>query len=303
MDNQPIIIKRVKKVVGHAHHGGSWKVAYADFVTAMMAFFLLLWLLNVTTDEQKKGIADFFSPASLSKSSSGAGGMLGGQSLIVDGSRVSDAGAVSVVLEVAPPESQAESEQKADPNEEDLAKKIAEREAEAFRQAEASLRTAIRESPEAAELARHLIVDMTPEGLRIQLIDQENESMFPTGSAVMNERARNLVKTVAKVVEKIPNKLSLSGHTDALAYRSENGYSNWELSTDRANASRRALVEAGVPAVRFRLVSGKADQEPLVVENPLAPSNRRISLVLLRDEPAKAAAESPGPVPAPPTRP
>jgi chemotaxis protein MotB len=303
MDNQPIIIKKVKKVVGHAHHGGSWKVAYADFVTAMMAFFLLLWLLNVTTDVQKKGIADFFSPASLSQSNSGAGGVLGGQSVIVDGSKVSDAGAVSIAIEAAPRDSQSESEKNADPTNEDIAKKIAERETEAYQRTEAALRAAIRESAEAEQLARHLIIDMTPEGLRIQLIDQDNQSMFPSGSAVMNERSRILVKTIAKVVEKIPNKLSLSGHTDALAYRSENGYTNWELSSDRANASRRALVEAGVPAARFRLVSGKADQEPLVPENPLAPSNRRISLVLLRDQPAKAAPEGPGPAPAPPTRP
>jgi chemotaxis protein MotB len=281
MDDAPVIIKKVKKVQGHGHHGGSWKVAYADFVTAMMAFFLLLWLLNVTTDEQKNGIADYFAPSQISSSRSGAGGILGGRTIISDGNRVSNEGAAAVVVGLSPPpEPDAKTKDQSDS---ELAKRLAEREQETFRNTANALRQAIQESPDQAELARHLVVDMTPEGMRIQLVDQEMVSMFPSGSANMNEQARRLMQTVAKVVSRLPNTLSVTGHTDAQPYRREGGYSNWELSADRANASRRALVESGIPPNRIVNVTGKAEREPLFPDNPLNPSNRRISIVLLRE--------------------
>ena len=294
MDNQPVIIVRKKKGGDHGHHGGAWKVAYADFVTAMMAFFLLLWLLNVTTDEQKNGIADYFAPSAVSHSPSGAGGVLGGQTIVTDGSQVSNKGVPAVVIGIAPPPAEG-TEREAPPSDEEITKRLAEKEDEAFRQAESALQHAIQDNPQIADLARHLLVDMTPEGLRIQLVDQDQESMFPTGSAAMTDRARKLMVMIANIANHLPNKLSVSGHTDARPYRTETGYGNWELSTDRANASRRVLIEAGVPVARFRLVSGKADQEPLIAADPLNPSNRRISIVLLRDNPVlPAGAKPPG---------
>jgi chemotaxis protein MotB len=281
VENAPIIIKKVKKVQGHAHHGGSWKVAYADFVTAMMAFFLLLWLLNVTTEEQKNGIADYFAPSQMSRSQSGAGGVLGGRTIISDGSRISNEGAAAVVVGLSPPPKP--DAKTTDTSDSELAKRLAEQEQETFRNTASALRQAIQESPDHAEMARHIVVDMTPEGLRIQLVDQELVSMFPSGSASMNEKARKLMQTVAKIVARLPNALSITGHTDAQPYRREGDYSNWELSADRANASRRALMEAGIPAARMSYVSGKAEREPLFPDNPLNPSNRRISIVLLRE--------------------
>jgi chemotaxis protein MotB len=290
MDNRPIIIKRIKKVQGHAHHGGAWKVAYADFVTAMMAFFLLMWLLNVTTDEQRKGIADYFSPASVSPQQSGSGGVLGGQTLIVDGSKISVDGVTSVTKDMA---AQAQSESipsESKPTAEEIAQKQAELEFKAFREAETAIKQAIQNDPAVAELSKHILVDMTPEGLRIQLIDQDRESMFATASSKMNDHARKLMQMIAKVAEKMPNQLAISGHTDALPYRANNEYGNWELSSDRANASRRAMLDAGIPAARFQVVTGRADLDPLIPTDPKNAANRRISIVLLNQKPPADAA-------------
>jgi chemotaxis protein MotB len=315
--NEPVIIKKVKKGGHGGHHGGAWKVAYADFVTAMMAFFLLLWLLNATTEDQKKGIADYFSPMSVSRSTSGAGGVLGGRTLVVDGNKLSENGVPSMVMSIAPPPREEEDEPEdqkqdnSDPRSErgkaqrdfanrdgdrergvsdkEVAQRLAEKEQESFQKAEAALRQAIQEAPALRELSRNIIVDNTPEGLRIQLVDQEQQSMFPSGSASLNDRAKNLTQLVAQVVAKLPNKLSVSGHTDATPFRFGNTYGNWELSTDRANASRRALIENGVDPARFRLVTGNADRQPLITSDPFNPSNRRIAIVLLRDQPLAAA--------------
>ena len=315
--NEPVIIKKVKKGGHGGHHGGAWKVAYADFVTAMMAFFLLLWLLNATTEDQKKGIADYFSPMSVSRSTSGAGGVLGGRTLVVDGNKLSENGVPSMVMSIAPPPREEEEEPEdqkndnSDPRAErgkaqrdfasrqgdrergvsdkEVAQRLAEKEQESLQKAEAALRQAIQEAPALRELARNIIVDNTPEGLRIQLVDQEQQSMFPSGSASLNDRAKNLTQLVAQVVAKLPNKLSVSGHTDATPFRFGNTYGNWELSTDRANAARRALIENGVDPARFRLVTGNADRQPLITSDPYNPSNRRIAIVLLRDQPLAAA--------------
>ena len=292
-DNQPIIIKKVKKGGGHGHHGGSWKVAYADFVTAMMAFFMLLWLLNVTTDEQKQGIADYFAPASASRSTSGSGGILGGKTLVSEGSRISENGVPSVAISLTPPSKSTDEDVFNDFDEEqtnsgeseaeEMAKAMVEQEEKAFEEAQEALKKAIEEVPALAELGKHLMVDMTPEGLRIQLVDREQESMFPSGSAAMHEFTRALIERIALVVGKLPNKIAVSGHTDSTPYRSTNGYTNWELSTDRANASRRVLLEAGLDPKRIERVSGRADNDPLLPEDPFSATNRRISIVLLRE--------------------
>ena len=299
-DNAPtIVIKKKKKVVGHGHHGGAWKVAYADFVTAMMAFFLLLWLLNVTTEEQRQGIADYFSPTTVTKTSSGGGGMLQGRTLAKEGALASKRTAVGITVPLAqaperqesPPEEgereqgeQGERGESAeDISDEDLDKALAEREAERFAQAEAQLRQAIQEVPDLKQLAQNLLVDRTPEGMRIQLVDQEGLSMFPLGSADMHDKTKRLLGLVADAVERLPNRVAIKGHTDAKPFHGKGDYTNWELSSDRANASRRALVEAGLSAERIAYVVGRADQDPLFPDDPTSPRNRRISIVLLHE--------------------
>jgi chemotaxis protein MotB len=297
-NEQPIIIKKVKKV-GHAgHHGGAWKVAYADFVTAMMAFFMLLWLLNVTTEEQKRGIADYFAPTSASRSMSGSGGIMSGRSMDTYGSRVSDSSRESIILEIAPkakdaeddPSSDAESEgargvADAGLNAQVQADEFAELEQRRFQEVEADLKQAIQEMPDFEKLAQHMITDMTPEGLRIQIVDQSTESMFQSGSADMYAHTRRMLSRIGDVVRRTKNRIAISGHTDSTAFDNGKGYTNWELSSDRAQASRRVLVDAGVPENRVASVTGKADQEPLFSENPFLPNNRRISIVLLREAP------------------
>lgn len=307
-DNErPIIIKKVIKVVGHGHHGGSWKVAYADFVTAMMAFFLLLWLLNVTTDEKKMGIADYFAPASISRSQSGAGGVLGGTAMTVNGAMRSAQAPQTVVVKIDTPmqdmreagdkdkdkdhdfDKQKDKDKDKDfdrptrPSDAEIQKAAAEREQKAFEDSAAQLRVALGRNPELSGLAKHLLIDQTPEGLRIQIVDQDRESMFPVGSSRMPDRTRQLLGSIAQVMNKLPNRVSITGHTDATPYRSENGYGNWELSSDRANASRRMLIESGIPSQRVVQVAGKADTEPLYPTDPFQPGNRRIAIVLLRE--------------------
>ncbi|MCH7692883.1 MAG: flagellar motor protein MotB [Proteobacteria bacterium] len=304
---QPIIIKKGKKGK-HRHHGGAWKVAYADFVTAMMAFFLLLWLLNAVTQDQLEGIANYFAPISLSRDTSGAGDILGGATILEEGAMKNVTARASVSIDLPPPkagdaggeetvEETAEESSGAGQDQETAeskARKLAERqEEEQFEKAEKELRETIQGIPSLERLADSLLVENTPEGLRIQIVDQEGLAMFPKSSANMYAHTRKILELVAKVVAKMPQKLKISGHTDALRYISRNGYSNWELSADRANASRRALLEFGVPFERVSRVVGMAATEPLVPDNPIHPSNRRISIVLLRGtgEAKPAAAE------------
>ncbi|MCH8925442.1 MAG: flagellar motor protein MotB [Proteobacteria bacterium] len=297
-----IIIKKVKKVA-HAHHGGAWKVAYADFVTAMMAFFLLLWLLQATTEEQKLGIADYFAPASVARNTSGSGGLLGGRTFTKKGANPHDYTPVGVIIKLPtnppdwdntgdPVENTATEETGAgggdgdapeQPNEAELEEILAEREAEQFAEAERALREAIESVPELESLVNNLVIDQTPEGMRIQIVDEEGKSMFPSGSAKMFEHTRKLITLVVDAVRTLPQRIAVKGHTDAAPFVNDNGYSNWELSTDRANSSRRALIAAGLRPARIASVVGLADTEHLDEDNPLSPRNRRISIVLLRE--------------------
>ena len=285
---RPIIIKKVKKVVGGGHHGGAWKVAYADFVTAMMAFFLLMWLINVTSPEQKRGIADYFAPASVSAAASGSGGILAGTALGDDGAK--SAGSASVIP-MAPESSKNGSEPGSNAKssvdqatEQALKQALAKREEQAFQSAAESLRQAMQNMPELAELSKQILVDQTPEGLRIQLVDQEGRSMFDQGSTRPNDRARVLLRAVARVINQLPNRLTISGHTSASADGGKPA-SDWQLSSGRADSSRQILQEAGVDADRIYQVSGKADSDPLFPDDPTLPGNRRIAIVLLRDAP------------------
>jgi chemotaxis protein MotB len=286
------IVKKIKKG-GHGHHGGAWKVAYADFVTAMMAFFLLLWLLNVTTSEQKNAISNYFDPThpKVSKDTSGAGGVLGGVS-------ISQVGAMtSTVQPVAAPQvsgsvrtnTKTGEQESANPDSEaaEAAKKLEAQlraqEDEAFNKAKAEMEKALAESPALAELAKHLMIDITPEGLRIQIVDQDGDPMFPSGSAEMFPKTRQLLDLAAKAIKPMPNQVSVRGHTDAVQYAADATYTNWELSADRANASRRALQADQIPQARLQNVMGLADRDPLLADKPTDARNRRITILLLRE--------------------
>jgi chemotaxis protein MotB len=287
----PIVIKKVKKGGGHGHHGGAWKVAYADFVTAMMAFFLLMWLINTTSPEQKRGIADYFAPASVSETTSGSGGILGGTALGDDGAKGD--GAMAVIEEMSPespnPDQGKTTDEGSpvsadDPTTEALREALRKREEAAFQSAAQSLRQALQDMPELAELSKNIIIDQTPEGLRIQLVDQEGRSMFAQGSAQPNERARLLLRAVAKVINQLPNRINIYGHTSANANGAK-ADSDWNLSAGRADSSRRVLQSAGVDPDRVYQVSGRATSEPLYPDDPTLPGNRRIAIVLLREAP------------------
>jgi chemotaxis protein MotB len=286
---RPIIIKRIKKGGGAGHHGGAWKVAYADFVTAMMAFFLLMWLINTTSPEQKRGIADYFAPASVSETTSGAGGILAGTALGNEGAKQN--GSQSIVQDASPEvkkpnDGRARDAARASDPAADLTKEAQQkREEAAFASAAQSLRQALQDMPELAELSKNIIVDETPEGLRIQLVDQEGRSMFNQGSAVPNDRAKLLLRAIAKIINQLPNRISIYGHTSASAGQGRKVDGDWPLSQGRADASRRILQGAGVDPDRVYQVSGKATSEPLYPDDPTLPGNRRIAIVLLREAP------------------
>ena len=284
-----IVVKKIKKG-GHGHHGGAWKVAYADFVTAMMAFFLLLWLLNATTEEQKQGISDYFAPVAVSASSRGAGGMLGGRSISSPGSSISRTSIPSVSLKLEPTtgatEGDAEEEGGADPEAEKAAQEERERiekiENRNFDKIEQQIRETIQRTPDLRELEKHLLIDRTPEGMRIQVVDREGRPMFVSGSARLAPHTKKLMHLIAAAIRRVPNRIRISGHTDSQPFKGKNGYSNWELSADRAQSSRRALVEGGLHVSRIESVAGLAAQDPLLPEVPTSHRNRRVNILLLK---------------------
>ena len=282
---QPIIVKKVKKG-GHGHHGGAWKVAYADFVTAMMAFFLLLWLISSTSEEQKNGIAEYFtSNPMVTRSESGSGGVLGGLTVAQEGAMTSQ---VQPLVERPQTQDPALKPGSIPPREETnisderFLQEQKKREEENFEKARAALERAMQNSPELSD--ESLVVDMTPEGLRIQLLDQEDKPLFAIGSDTLLPHTRELLRKVSDVIQQLPNELSVRGHTDSVPYGPGADYTNWELSADRANAARRELRKAGMPASRLNNVVGKADTDHLFPEQPRDGRNRRISIILLHNE-------------------
>jgi chemotaxis protein MotB len=284
-NERPIIIKKIKKG-GHGHHGGAWKVAYADFVTAMMAFFLLMWLINTTTPEQKRGIADYFAPESVSRSESGTGALLGGTSAANDGA--AGQGSLAVKTQLRPPatEEQSEINSKGQDNADGSASSgRSNAQNAALEQAAARLRQAMQDKPDLAELSKHVLIDDTPEGVRIQLVDQDGRSMFEPGKAEPKPYAQRLLQEVAKTVTGLPNRISIVGHTDGGSFQGPGGYSNWDLSAARANSSLKVLLDAGMTQDHIAEVTGKAGADPLYPDNPYASANRRISIVLLREAP------------------
>ena len=274
---QPIIIKRVKKG-GHAVHGGAWKIAYADFVTAMMAFFLLMWLLGSTTEGDKKGIADYFgTPLKLSLMSSGTGA--GDASHVVKGGGQDLSRATGQVK-------RGELEAKRDTvNLHQLKAEQSRAEVARLEELQKKIEQALAANPELNKVASQILLEMTGDGLRIQIIDQDQRPMFASGNATVQPYMRELLRAVGKLLGDVPNRLTLEGHTDALPFGGgERGYSNWELSADRANASRRELVAGGLPEDQVLRVQGLAASNPFDRKDPAAPSNRRISIIVMTRE-------------------
>jgi len=262
--NQPIIIKKKKVIAAGGHHGGAWKVAYADFVTAMMAFFLLMWLLNATTEDQRKGIADYFNPTiPISRISGGGSGALAGDSIFVEDTELAYSGKGGNKQEIGPNEKDADLQEQAASLEQK--KKLDNR-------IEAQL---------ADGLSEHVLTRVTPEGFVIELVEQDGDPLFSVGSAEPSPVLASLLKIVVETTYDIQNKISVAGHTDARPFRNTQSYSNWELSTDRANAARRWLIAAGMPEEKIVRVAGHGAAEPLM-EDALAPENRRISITLLK---------------------
>jgi len=276
---RPIIIKRIKKVSGGGH-GGAWKVAYADFVTAMMAFFLLLWLLNSTSKEQKEGLSDYFTPTVASaNSTSGAGDILEGMSINTDGTSAS---AVTAAI----PDNVVVKEEEVEVTPEDsFETAIANREQEAFEDMATELSLSIQDSAEFSELEDQVIIDVTEDGMRIQLVDQDNRAMFRDDTAELYSYAERMVRHIASKVNNLPNRIAISGHKDSKPFRAGSTYSNWELSSDRAHTSRRVMSSAGVSADRSAEITGKASTEPLLPDRPDRPENRRITILVIREAP------------------
>jgi chemotaxis protein MotB len=272
-EKQTIIIKRIKKVAG-GHHGGAWKVAYADFVTAMMAFFLLLWLLSVTTNVQKQKIADYFSPTDprIAEDQSGSGGIMGGTTLAPDGAKTDNT--------VRKPDAASSDDDEHNNDKQDAA--LDKQDEKSFKDAAENIKESIEAVPELKEYMPNLLIDMTPEGLRIQIIDQANKPMFQVGSAVPLPQTVKLLSLITGVIKDLPNRISIRGHTDSTPYGKDANYTNWELSADRSNASRRVMLSSGYDATKVENVQGKADREPLDIKDPASARNRRISLIILK---------------------
>jgi len=244
--NKSIIIKHVKKKVGGGHHGGSWKVAYADFVTGMMAFFLMMWLLSLTaTDPDRRAqMANYFSNFSLfDQGSISMMDGVGGESVILKESKPED-----ISTESIPPE-----------------------------QLQEKLREEIQSKLEGLE--DQLMVEIFPGGVRIQLVDKAGQSLFPLGGSSPTPLGKKMLEAVAGSIKGVPNKIAIEGHTDALSY-SSGRYTNWELSTDRASAARKELELSGLNPDQLAMVAGYAATSPLIKENPNDPRNRRISIII-----------------------
>jgi len=277
-EKAPVIIKKISKRKHAPHHGGSWKVAYADFVTAMMAFFLLMWLLNSTSDEQKQQLSQFFEDPILfveNKNASNAsiidfGGLM----------RTGEIPDIDIPMPVI------------DENEiQDLVEDVEKKKLLSLKY---DIDKAISDSLVLSDFKEQLKLDITAEGLRIQIIDKENKSMFDIGSAYLTEYAYLILEELSNLLNQVPNRIRISGHTDATPFSDSNSnYSNWELSTDRANSARRAFLEAGMSETKIGQVVGLASSVLLDKKIPTSPVNRRISILVLNQKATQAIGLSP----------
>ncbi|WP_035055370.1 flagellar motor protein MotB [Andreprevotia chitinilytica] len=266
---RPIVVKKIKKG-GHGHHGGAWKIAYADFVTAMMAFFLLMWLLGSVSKGNLKGISDYFSnPLKIGKT--GGSGAGDATSLIKGGGKdlTQKTGQLT----------------KGNPTPDETAKDR-KRLSELKKKFEELMEDKAKTNSKLAQFKKQLKLDMVAEGLRIQIVDDQNRPMFKSGSSELEPYAKDILSEIAKLLNEVPNTLSMSGHTDAQPFAGgQAGYSNWELSSDRANAARRQMIGGGsLNSKKVLRVNGFSDEVPLDKDNAYNPINRRISIVVLNKD-------------------
>jgi len=319
-----IVVKRKKKGIAE-HHGGAWKVAYADFVTAMMAFFLVMWLVTAVSKDQRAAIFEYFKNPSMESGKSvkaapgqmGPGGAstspinLGGglDALRSRVSKVADIGATAALLRH--PDSDSAKKSQAT-SEVEAREKVREAEHKKLETLMVELKEAVSKSQALEPFKDQLLLDITPEGIRIQIVDAQNRPMFDIGSARLRDYTQSILHELAPYLTSVPNRISITGHTDIRPYPGQGGYSNWELSADRANAARRALVAAGLPDEKIARVVGLASSVLFNREDPQNAINRRISIVImtkqaeeeaLKTDVAKATPEAPldlTPEPGPP---
>lgn len=279
----PLIIVRRSRRKKHGHHGGAWKVAYADFVTAMMAFFLVMWLIGVGTKQQRAAIAEYFKNPS----------MVAGNATMAPPGKVGPGGASDSAIKLGGamdmphgPGKDRRASRTAAPDVEKLAREQEKARLENLMQ---QLHAAIEKSQALEPFKDQLLLDITPEGLRIQIVDKQNRPMFDTGSATLEPYTVAILHELAGFIDQAPNKISISGHTDDAPYSSNHSYSNWELSADRANAARRALLDGGLSEDKIARVVGLAASVPFDKANPGDPINRRISIILMTKQAQDAA--------------
>ncbi len=280
VESPPIIIKKIKKG-GHGHHGGAWKVAFADFVTAMMAFFMLMWLLGSTSQEQKSAIADYINDPTASNGPGGAG-----KNPIFDGGSGINEGKGPTPTprndlgEADMPSAESEPMSDYHPAMDDAEQMALEAEKRRLESMLEELKAAV-EAQALKPFKDQLLLDITSEGLRIQIVDKENRPMFAQGSPVLESYTRDILHAIVAVIKSQPNHISISGHTDKTPYSTHNGYSNWELSADRANAARRELVVGGLEEDKIARVVGLSSSVLFDKQNPFSPINRRISIIVM----------------------
>jgi len=271
---KPIIIKRVKKSA-HDFHGGSWKVAFADFATAMMAFFLLLWLIGNTSEEEKQAISGYFHDPSGVMNKTGAA-----PSVIGEGG----ANTAVINMEAVQPETQEVEKEKSDEEltEDELAKLAEEKEIAKLEILKQKLELMVQNSEAFERFKEQVMIDITPSGLRIQIVDKDKRPMFDSGSAEPKIYSTLILRALADVLKAVPNKLSITGHTDATPYVDREDYGNWELSSDRANAARRELMNGGIMEQKIARVEGFSSSILFDAKNPYNPINRRIAIIVLK---------------------
>ena len=305
-DEAPIILRK-KIRLPEEPHGGAWKVAYADFVTAMMAFFLLLWLLNVTTEDKKQGISDFFEPVGISKEQTGSGSVLKGLAMDAQGA-LRSAGSPPRIIVAIPTFGSKDTGATEGKNDSPVVvgggytdgidqRHVDEAEDQEFKQAIAALRQAVQESPELAQMQDNLLLEQTPDGLLIQILDRAKVRMFAGHDAALTERGKHLIAIIGSIVDRLPNKIAITGHTDGWDAAATGGSRKWEISGNRADGARAVLVGFGVAKGRFSRVVGKADREPLQVGVPKAERNNRISILLMSRSHPDLTAQEPAPRP------
>jgi chemotaxis protein MotB len=291
-DKRPIVIKRIKKVAG-GHHGGAWKIAYADFVTAMMAFFLLMWLLGSTTKGDLKGISDYFNTPLKVALFGGEGS--GDSSSIIKGGGKDLTRTTGQVKEGELPVEKKIINLKAATEELLRIEKL--KEIDKLKELKKNIEKAIGENSKLKQFQNQILLDITTEGLRIQIVDEKSRPMFRSGRAELEPYTKEILHEIGKTLNLMPNKVSLSGHTDAQPYAADRkGFSNWDLSADRANASRRELIVGGMDEAKVVRVVGLSSAVLFDKSNPLNPVNRRISIIVMNKKAEEAAQKDGGTV-------